>query len=72
MDFLIVFLLVFFPIHFIRLHYKAAKRLKALEESIAEMAVANTNIAEAVGRINKIVTDHDLELMSMRFKLKRK
>lgn len=69
---LLVFILIFSISTFARLHYRAGKRIRALEESMAEMAQANLQMAEAMSLLTKTVNDHDLNMIGMRSKLKTK
>lgn len=72
MDFWIVFGLIFLIIHSIQLHYRAGKRIRALEETLSEMAVANLEVAKALSMVHDEVLGHDKDLMAIRIKLKMK
>lgn len=70
MDFWIVFIFVFLMIHFVQLHYKAGKRIRALEKSLSEMMEVMSRTTDIVKRNHDLLESHDKELLHMRIKLR--
>lgn len=69
---LLAFILFFSIFNFIRLHYRAGKRIRALEEALAQMALSNLETVKAVSMVHDEVLNHDKDLMAIRIKLKMK